>query len=119
MQLRMELDKLRAIESVRQEHHAQLEWERQQVERECKRAESWIEDLREQFRAEKQQYLERISELESRLSEQVESGHGPLRTEEDLGHAHLLSAVHQEQAETLSLQEVLLPEVRENVLSMP
>ena len=115
MQLRMELDKLRAIESLRQEHHAQLERERQQVERECKRADSWIEDLREQFRAEKQQYLERISELESRLSEQVESGHGPLRTEEDLGHAHLLSAVHQEQAETSSLQEVLLPEERENV----
>ena len=36
MQLRMELDKLRTIESFRQEHHAQLERERQQVERECK-----------------------------------------------------------------------------------
>ena len=48
MQLQMELKKLRAIESLRQEHHAQLERERLQTERECKRADSWIEDLREQ-----------------------------------------------------------------------
>ena len=45
MQLYMELDKLRAMESLHQEYHVQLEFERQQVERECKRADSWIEDL--------------------------------------------------------------------------
>ena len=54
MQLRMELDQLWAIETFRQEYHAQLEWERQQVERECKQADSWIKNMQEQFRVEKQ-----------------------------------------------------------------
>ena len=83
-----------------------------------KRPDTWIEDLREQFRAEKQQYMERISELESRLI-------GAMGVEEDLGHAHLQPAITvnptdieecgQERVETLSLH--LLPEVRGNVNS--
>ena len=79
---------------------------------------------------EKQQYLERISELESQLSRQEVSGHGATGVDVELGSAHLQPAVYasnptaieecgQEQAETLSLQEVLLPEVRGNVTSYP
>ena len=65
VQLRMELEKLRTIESLRQEHQSQVEREKLQLERECRRADSWVEDLREQFKAERQHYLDRISELES------------------------------------------------------
>ena len=95
-------------------------------------ADSWIKDVREQFRVEKQQYLERISELESQLSRQLQvaSGHGGVEEDEELEQAHLPPAVYvghpttmeecgQEQAETLSLQEVLLPEVRGNINSYP
>ena len=58
VELRMELEKLRALESLRQEHQSQ---------RESQRADSWIQDLRKQIMVEKKQYLQRISDLESQL----------------------------------------------------
>ena len=41
---------------------------------------------------EKEQYLERISELETQLSRQVASDLGAVQVEEELGHVHLKSA---------------------------
>ena len=128
VQLRMELEKLRTIESLRQEHQSQVEREKLQLERECRRADSWVEDLREQFKAERQHYLDRISELELQLSRAVGSGHGTEGAENEPEHTQLQSVAYvpdpttvegscQEQPETLVLQEVQLPEVRSGVVN--
>ena len=136
--MHLEMDKLRAIESLRQEYNALLEREKQQVDRERERADSWIADLREQFRQEKQKYEEKISELESKLCAQEETsseqravgaGEG-----EELRRLHYLQpAAYRSSVEGYiqqparmetgtrykTAQEGTLPEVRENVNSYP
>lgn len=68
--------------------------------------------------ADKLQYLERISRLESQRSGRVASRHGTGIVDEEVGYAHLQQAVYStmeecgEEQEALSSQEVLLPEVR-------
>ena len=53
MTLRFELDKLRAIEKLRDEHVLELKSERQRLKEEKIRAYTWIDDLKAHFSAEK------------------------------------------------------------------
>ena len=53
LQLSSELDKLRALDSQRQEHQRQLAEERPQMERERQRTDAWIGDLTEKNQCEK------------------------------------------------------------------
>ena len=79
--MHMELNKLRAIKSLRQEYNTQLECEKQQarwIKSVSWRTRAWMDDLREQFKRKKQQCEDRISELKSKLGTQEEpsSEHG-------------------------------------------
>ena len=56
--LRAEVEKLRALEELREEH-------RRAMERERKLMDDWMQDVKERFRVEKQHLEERISELEA------------------------------------------------------
>lgn len=108
----MELDKLRTLETLRKKHQSQLEREKQYLERECQRADSWIRDLREQFKLEKEQYLERISFLESQLRRAEVSQQGAKQKRLYSANALDPSVEVQEQPGTImALQEVHLPEV--------
>ena len=53
--LRAEVEKLRALEELREEH-------RRAMERERKLMDDWMQDVKERFRVEKQHLEERISE---------------------------------------------------------
>jgi hypothetical protein len=54
-----ELERLRAVEQLREEYERRLADERAQVEKERQRADSWIFDLKESNRIEKRSYEER------------------------------------------------------------
>ena len=60
--LRAEVEKLRALENLREEHRRAIEKERQQVE-------EWMHDVKERFKVEKQHFEERIASLERQLEE--------------------------------------------------
>ena len=69
LQLSSELDKLRALDSQRQEHQRQLAEERAQMERERQRTDAWIGDLTEKNQCEKHFLEEKIYRLETELRE--------------------------------------------------
>ena len=57
VKLRAEVERLRAMEALREEHHKALEREKEQAER-------WIQDVKEGFKAEKQHLDEKVKALE-------------------------------------------------------
>ena len=65
--LRAEVEKMRALENLREEHKKELVREKEQVDFERKRAEEWVSDLKESFNREKTQLEERVLSLEKAL----------------------------------------------------
>ena len=59
--LRAEVDKMHALENLREEHRKDLVREKEQVDFERKRAEEWVRDLRDSFNREKMQLEEHVS----------------------------------------------------------
>ena len=71
--LRFELDKLRAIEKLRDEHVLELKSKRQQVKEEKIRADTWINDLKAHFSTERDRLLEQIRALEDEVKFKADS----------------------------------------------
>ena len=71
--LRFELDKLRAIEKLRDEHVLELKSERQQLKEEKIRADTWINDLKAHFSVERDRLLEQIRALEDEVKLKADS----------------------------------------------
>ena len=80
VKVRLELDKLRAIEQLRNEHMLELKSERQQQKEDQVRADSWINDLKAHFGAEKERLLDRIRTLEEELKLKADSAGNVPRT---------------------------------------
>ena len=70
VKLQCELEKHRALESLREEHAGQLKFLQSQTERERERTDSWIAELKERVERENQGYKERIEALEGELYQQ-------------------------------------------------
>ncbi len=64
LEVQSELAKLRALENIRAEHQLALAKEAEMRSAEQKRTDSWIQDLRDGFQAEKGVLLKRIDALE-------------------------------------------------------
>ena len=65
--LEAELDKHRALDTLRAEHQRALESEQKFVEEEKKHAHDWITDLKSGFELEKQRLQDKVSQLEEKL----------------------------------------------------
>ena len=70
VKLQCELEKHRALESLREEHTGQLKFLQSQTEREHERTDNWIAELKERVERENQGYRERIEALEGELYRQ-------------------------------------------------
>ena len=70
--MRFELEKLQALDRLRNEHSLELKSECQQHMKEQHRADGWISDLKAHFRAEKDRFLDRIHVLEEELGRRPE-----------------------------------------------
>ena len=72
-----ELEKHRALDSLRAEHAMQFKFLQSQAEREWERTDNWISELRERLEREKEGFMQRIRMLEGELLRyQTQSGHG-------------------------------------------
>ena len=65
--LRAEVEKMRALENLREEHKKELVREKEQVDFEPKRAEEWVSDLKESFNQERIQLEECVLSSEKAL----------------------------------------------------
>ena len=63
-QLKLVVEKYTETDAVRLEYQQQLQYERQQHDRESKRADAWVREPRDCFELEKQQLVEQIQALE-------------------------------------------------------
>ena len=81
--LRAEVDKMHALENLREEHRKDLVREKEQVDFERKRAEEWVHDLRDSFNREKTQLEERVSTLEKALERPRGTTDGGVAPESD------------------------------------
>ena len=76
LQTHNELQRLRAIESLREEHQSRLEMEREARSKDTERMETWISDLRRSHKLETTRLMEKISMLEVSASTTVAVGAG-------------------------------------------
>ena len=68
VEMHCKLEKYRKMEALRQEHTEKLKYEHCQRERECKRANGWLEEVKLRLELEKVQYEIGIQSLESELA---------------------------------------------------
>ena len=65
VKINIELEKHRALDSLRVEHASQIKFLQSQAERECERTDNWISELRERIEREKDGLVQRIRMLEN------------------------------------------------------
>ena len=86
--LQAELDRHRALDTLRAEHQRTLEREQKLVEEEKKRAHDWITDLKSGFELEKRSFQEKISQFEEKLKTSESKSADPASTTPPEGDAH-------------------------------